>query len=88
VLAISTDTAADQKTFKDELKAPFPFIPDPDLKLTELYDVKMPMVKYASRTTFVIDTNGKVVHVDSGSDALDPGGAITSCPLHKPAAAK
>ena len=85
MLAISTDTAEEQKKFKDELNAPFPFIPDPEKKIVTLYDVKLP-IGLAARTTFVIGTDGKVVSVDSGANALDPNGAITSCPTHKPAA--
>jgi peroxiredoxin Q/BCP len=68
------------------LKAQFPFVPDPEKKIVELYDVKMAVVGFASRTTFVVGTDGKIVSVQSGSDALDPSSAITSCPLHRPPA--
>jgi peroxiredoxin Q/BCP len=86
VVAISTDDADTMKKFKAELKAPFAFVADPDAKVTKLYDVKMPVVTVASRTTFVVAQDGKVTDVKSGSDAIDPAGTITACPLHKPAA--
>lgn len=69
--------------FKESLKAPFAFIPDTDAKLTTLYDVKMPVLSVANRYTFVIDEERKIVKVESGKDAIDPSGAITSCPIHK-----
>ena len=72
--------------FKESLKAQFPFIPDPDAKLTNLYDVKTPVVSYANRYTFVIGEDRKVLKVESGKDAIDPNGAIASCPLRKKAA--
>jgi peroxiredoxin len=33
----------------------------------------------ASRTTFVIDPDGKIVHIDEGQVAIDPAGALTAC---------
>lgn len=33
----------------------------------------------ASRTTFVIDTDGKIVSIEEGSSAIDPTGAVLSC---------
>lgn len=72
--------------FKESLKAQFPFIPDPDAKLTKLYDVKTPVMTLANRYTFVIGEDRKVLKVESGKDAIDPNGAIVSCPLRKPKA--
>ncbi len=70
--------------FKESLKAQFPFIPDPEAKLTNLYEVKVPVLKLANRYTFVIGEDRKVLKVESGSDAIDPNGAIIACPLRKP----
>ena len=33
----------------------------------------------AARTTFVIDTDGKIVSIEEGSSAIDPTGAVTAC---------
>ncbi len=38
----------------------------------------------AKRITFVVGTDRKILHIEEGSDALDPSGSIASCPLHKP----
>ncbi len=74
--------------FKESLKAPFPFVPDPDAKLTNLYDVKTPVLKLSNRYTFVIGEERKILKVESGKDAIDPNGAIVACPLRKPKAAE
>jgi peroxiredoxin len=72
--------------FKESLKAQFPFIADPEAKLTKLYDVKLPVMTLANRYTFVIGEDRKVLKVESGKDAIDPNGAIVSCPIRKPKA--
>jgi len=87
VLAFSTDDAPTLARFKAELKAPFPFIPDPEGKVVEAYDVKLPLVTVSKRYTFVVGADRKVLKVDEGSDAVDPSGAIASCSRGKPAAA-
>ncbi|QRN99106.1 peroxiredoxin [Archangium violaceum] len=91
VLAVSMDDKETLTKFKESLKAPFAFIPDPEGKLASLYDVKtsdearMPGMKFANRFTFVIGEDGKVLKVESGKDAIDPTEAIASCPLRKKA---
>lgn len=80
------DDAETMKKFKESLKADYPMIPDPKGKIVSAYDVKMPVLSVAQRFTFVIGQDGKVLQVQSGSDAIDPGGAIKACPLHAPKA--
>jgi peroxiredoxin len=87
VLAVSTDDKDTLAKFKESLKAPFSFVPDPEAKLATLYDVKAPVLTLANRYTFVIGEDLKVVKVESGKDAIDPNGAITSCPVRKQAEA-
>ena len=78
------DDAATLKKFKESLKAPFPFIADPDGKVVNAYDVKTPVVSFAQRYTFVIGEGRKILKVESGKDAIDPEGAVAACPLRKP----
>jgi peroxiredoxin len=81
------DDAETLARFKAELKAPFPFIPDPKGEVVAAYDVKMPLLSVPKRYTFVIGEGRKILKVETGSDAIDPNGAIVSCPLRKPSAA-
>jgi len=69
--------------FKSELKAPFPFVPDPDGKLVGLFDVKMPVMSIAQRYSFVIGEGRKILKVQTGSDAVNPSDAIAACPIRK-----
>jgi len=81
LLAISTDDAETLEKFRQSLKATYSFVPDPKAELTELYDVKTPVIKIAKRNTFVIGEGRKVLRVDEGSAALNPDSAIKACPL-------
>ena len=65
--------------FKAYLRAPFPFVPDPEGKLVKLFGVKTPLVSLALRYTFVVGEDRKVLKIDHGKDAVDPATAITSC---------
>jgi len=69
--------------FKSELKAPFPFVPDPNGKLVGLFDVKMPVMSMAQRYSFVIGEGRKILKVQTGSDAVNPADAIAACPIGK-----
>jgi alkyl hydroperoxide reductase subunit AhpC len=33
----------------------------------------------AYRTTFVIDKEGRIQHIEQGNSAVDPTGAVTAC---------
>jgi peroxiredoxin len=83
VLAISMDDPETLAKFKKSLNAPFPFIADPEGKLTRLYQVKTPVVGLALRYTFVVGEGRKILKVDHGKDSIDPSSAIVSCDLSK-----
>ena len=44
----------------------------------------MPQIHWARRVTFVIDKEGIIRHIEEGSAALDPAGALAACPLPSP----
>jgi alkyl hydroperoxide reductase subunit AhpC len=48
-------------------------------KVATAYGVLVPERGIANRTTFVIDTEGKIQHIDEGGAAMDPTGAATAC---------
>lgn len=81
VLAVSMDDASTLARFKESLGAAFTFVPDPEGKLVRLFDVKMPLLSMPRRYTFVIGEGRRVLKVEAGGDAADPGGAIGACPL-------
>ncbi|MGQ0508210.1 MAG: peroxiredoxin family protein [Myxococcaceae bacterium] len=81
ILAVSTDNVETLQKFKAELKAPFAFVSDELGALVRAYDVKTPVISMAQRYTFVVGQDRKVLSVTSGSDAVDPSGALNACPL-------
>jgi peroxiredoxin Q/BCP len=86
VVGISTDDVATQKKFKDENKLPFPLLSDQGGKVAKQYGGTVVLLGLANRTTFVLGQDGVVKEIISGGDAINPGGAITACPLkHAPA---
>lgn len=81
VWAVSTDDVETLKRWRDELKAPQTFIADPEGRLVKLYDTKMPVVKSASRRTWVIGKGLKVLGVTEGMSAIDPSKSVAACSM-------
>ncbi len=84
LVGISTDSVATQKKFKDQYRLPYPLLSDAGGKVARQYGGTYPVVGLAHRATFVVAKDGTVKEVLTGDEAIDPGGAITSCPLGKP----
>src|SRR5260221_14232909 len=84
VVAVSADDAATLKRWRDELKAPQTFVADTNKELAKLFEAKMPVLGMVSRRTFVIGKGRKVLEVQAGMDAIDPGKAVRACSLHPP----
>jgi thioredoxin-dependent peroxiredoxin len=79
VFGISTDFIASQKKFAEEVKASFPLLSDHMRKVSKDYGVLMEESGLANRSTFVVDTDGKITHIEEGKTAVDPNGAETAC---------
>ena len=43
------------------------------------YNVQSDEYEWAQRTTFVIDKDGKIQHVEEGNSAVNPNNAISVC---------
>jgi peroxiredoxin Q/BCP len=63
VLGVSVDDEASHQQFTQKYNLNFPLLADTDKKLIKAYDVDGG--GYAKRVTYVIDGNGKIIHVDS-----------------------
>lgn len=79
VFGISTDDAETLTRWGRELKTTFPLLSDSGGKVAEAYNVLAPDRKLARRTTFVIDGTGRIQHIEEGSTAIDPSGAMEAC---------
>jgi peroxiredoxin Q/BCP len=86
VVGISVDPVATQRKFKEENQLPYPLLSDEGGKVARMYGGTMAVFGVANRATFVVDQDGTVKDVLTGGDALDPGGAIGSCPIRRKSA--
>ena len=85
VLGVSMDDLDTQKKFQESLKTPFPLLADPKGEAAAAYGVMIETpqgAKLASRVTFIIGKDGKVLKVVEGKEALDPAGALAACKSH------
>jgi len=48
-------------------------------KVSTEYGVLIPTAGVANRTTFVIDIDGKIQHIDEGKEAIDVTNAASAC---------
>jgi thioredoxin-dependent peroxiredoxin len=85
IFGISIDSPPANGAFAKEIGVTFPLLSDMNRKvLTEYGVVKAyPMdgdkYEFARRTTFVVDKDGKIKHIDFDSTAIDPSNAVTIC---------
>jgi thioredoxin-dependent peroxiredoxin len=61
---VSVDTLEDNKAFAQKEQADFPLLADPDKKVAAAYGVIPEGKQYASRWTFYIGPDGKILFVD------------------------
>jgi thioredoxin-dependent peroxiredoxin len=66
VVGVSTDDCPEQKAFREKYGLPFPLIADHEKVVATKYGVLGPHGN-AGRVTFLIDAQGKVIEVVSGS---------------------
>ena len=80
VIGISTDNLPTLRHWSEEhLKLTYPLASDFLRKVAASYGVLVPERGVANRTTFVVDREGIIQHIDEGTAALDPTGAETAC---------
>jgi peroxiredoxin Q/BCP len=61
IIGVSNDKLDTQEKFAEKYGAKFPLIADPELKIINLFNAKSSRGKGASRITFIIDKNLKIV---------------------------
>lgn len=83
------DSSPANKAFAQQIGVTFPLLSDFDRKVTKEYGILMDKFPAARRTTFVLDKNGVIQHIDKDKEALDPSGAGAACDrmAHKKAVA-
>ncbi len=69
VVGVSFDSVESHKKFAEKYNLNFPLIADTNGVITKTYDVKMPVMGMDKRVSFLIGTDGKIIHV---TDAMNP----------------
>lgn len=83
VFGISVDSIPANREFAKQLAISFPLLSDFTRKVSKEYGILDEERQFSRRTTFVIDKQGVIRHVEEGSGAIDPTGAISMCSLLK-----
>lgn len=83
IIGISVDSAPSNKRFAEDLKLTFPLLSDFKRTVSEQYGILDSQRGTAMRTTYVVDKQGIIRHIEQGSVAIDPTGAKQMCSLLK-----
>ena len=75
---ISTDDAPTNKKFAESLAADYPILADPDKTVAGAYGVLMPDSGYASRWTFYIGPDGKLLDIDKSVKPQTAGADVAA----------
>jgi peroxiredoxin len=81
VFGVSVDSTWANKAFREQVGVDFPILSDFKKDYVRTLGILDEGSGLARRTTFVIDANGVLQHIDQGSAALDPAGAVGACSL-------
>jgi peroxiredoxin len=85
VLGISIDSPAANEAFAKQIGVTFPLLSDMNRNvltrygILKKYNVKGEGYEWAARTTFVVDTQGIVRHIEQGDTAINPNSAVSIC---------
>lgn len=80
MLGVSVDSQYANNAFAKQIGVTFPLLSDFQRKVSEEYGILNPR-GFANRTTFVINKEGIIQHVDVSGDAISPSGAMQACSL-------
>ena len=79
VLGVSMDSTFSNKAWADQIGVTFPLLSDWGGDITRQYGIYNPKYKAARRVTYLIDPNGRIVHMQIDSEAIDPSKTVEAC---------
>ena len=79
VIGISVDSRFSNKRYAEDLGLTYPLLSDFQREVSELYGILNTESGVANRTTFVVDMEGTIQHIDEGRDAIDVTKAYEVC---------
>jgi thioredoxin-dependent peroxiredoxin len=81
VLGISVDSSPANRAFAKQIGVTFPLLSDFNRTVSREYGILNAQHGFANRTTYVVDKEGVITHIDKDREALDPTGAHDACSL-------
>ena len=85
VFGISIDSPAANNAFAEKIGVKFPLLSDMNRKVLKQYGILKTYnqqgddYEWAQRTTFVIDKQGVIQHVEEEASAINPNNAVAVC---------
>jgi peroxiredoxin len=79
VLGVSMDSAFANKAFADQTGVTFPLLSDWGGDVSRKYGIYVEKYKAARRVNFLIGKDGKILHEDMDSAAIDPTKLVDAC---------
>ena len=83
VLGVSVDSSFANNAWAKQIGVTFPILSDLGGDTSKDYGVYNPKYKAARRVTYLIDKDGKVVHMTVDKEALDPTNVVAACERRK-----
>jgi peroxiredoxin len=80
-MGVSVDSQFANKAYGEQIGVTFPLLSDFTREITTKYGILNEKFPVAHRTTFVIDKDGVIQHIDREKDALDPQNAHAACSI-------
>ena len=81
MLGISVDSSPLNQAYAEQIGVTFPLLSDFNWTVTKEYGILNSEHGLANRTTFVVNKQGIITHIDKDREALDPTGAHHACSL-------
>lgn len=78
---MSVDSSPANRAFAEQNGLKFPLLSDFQRNVSKEYGILNDKYGFANRTTFVIDKDGTIKHIDKDREAIDPTGAQAACSL-------
>jgi peroxiredoxin Q/BCP len=79
VFGVSIDAPPSNNEFAKKLGLSFRLLSDMQRTVLKEYGILNDQSQFARRTTFVVDKEGKIQHIEEGRSAIDPKNAIEMC---------
>ncbi len=73
------DSSPANKAYAEQIGVKFPLLSDFQRTVSKEYGIFNEKYGFANRTTFVLDKEGVIHHIDKDAAAIDPSGAHAAC---------